>query len=366
MKKLLAVIAAACLLASACGNDDDSPAEAPPATEAPAPATAEPTAAPEPAMTPEPTAAPEPASTPEPTAAPEPTQAAEEEPPPSMDTLVFDSDTTGGDVAERLTDAESDCTQAALGDDYGLLAVTPLGSLREVGVETGLLGCLAHENLLLVATAVIDARFGGRTPETSECVREVYRSTPDALYRNFGLEWEGPSASPEEISNTIQSLYQCMNPRERAIWMLGMWDRMSAATPDRGSDYVELLTADEIACATEAVGEEAAEEVLGQRPVQVWRAYPAVHDCFPPATIGKLFAQFTANRIGGVADSSLQCLEDFTAQRPDFVIAIANGPSGESFEDVDVSQFALDVFAFYGCLDTEERGRLQSAFLGDN
>ena len=360
MRRLFAVIAVLCLLASACGNDDDSPADGPSATEAPAAAT-------EPAPTPEPTAAPEPASTPEPTAAPEPTQAAEEEePPPSMDTLVIDADTTGGDVLERLTDAERDCIEADLGDDYRLLAATPLGSVREVGVADGLFGCLDHENLLTVGTAATGLFFGGRTPETTECIREVYRSAPDVFYKIFDLEWDGPSSTPDEVSNTTQGIYQCMNPLERTSWMLYMWDRTAGVTTDTGSDYVELLTADEILCATEAVGEEAAEEVLGQRPVQVWRAYPAVQDCFPPATIGKLFAQFTANRIGGVADSSLQCLEDFTAQRPSFVIAIANGPSADSFADIDVSQFALDVFAFYGCLSADERGRLQSAFLGEN
>lgn len=146
-----------------------------------------------------------------------------------------------------------------------------------------------------------------------------------------------------------------------------MWDQMSATTSDLSRDYLDLLPASELACATETVGEEVSEELLGQRPVQVWRSYPAVHSCFSPATIGKLFARFTANQIGGVADSSLQCMEDFTAQRPGFVTTIANGPLADSFqENVDVSQFAVDVFAFYGCLETEKRSRLQSAFLGGN
>ena len=359
MKKLFAVLAVICLLASACGNDDDSPAEAPPATAAPAPATPEPTAAPEPAMTPEPTAAPEPASTPEPTAAPE-----EEEPPPSMDDLVIDADTTGGDVLEHLTDAERDCIEADLGDDYGLLAVTPLGSLREVGVADGLFGCLDHENLLTVGTATTGLFFGGRTPETTECVREVYSSTPDVFYKILGVEWDGPTSTPDEISQTTQGVYQCMNPLERTSWMLYMWDRMAAITPDTGSDYVELLTADEIACASEAVGEEAVEEVLEQRPLQVWRAYPAVQDCFSPGTMGKLFAQYLANQVGGITDSSFECVQNFAAQRPNFVLAIANGRMADSFEEnVDVSQFAIDVFAFYGCLSAEERGVLQDVFL---
>ena len=375
MKRILAVVAVLCLFASACGNDD-SPADGPATTEAPAPApepteapepaaTPEPTAAPEPAATPEPTAAPEPAATPEPTAAPEPTEAPE--PAESMDTLAFGGDTTGGDVAERLSNAERDCAQEALGSDYELLEVTPLGSLREIDVETALLGCLTHDNLILVGTAIVDQRFGGWTPETSECVLEVYHSIPSVLYRNFGIEWDGPTPPPEAVTDTTRALYQCMNPVERTRWMLGLWNRMATTASDLSRDYVEMLTPNELACATEAVGEEVSEELLDQSPIQVWRAYPATHDCFSPGTMGNMFARFTANQIGGVADSSLQCMADFTAQRPDFIFAIANGPFSESFqENVDVIQFARDVFAFYGCLDTDERGRLQDAFLGGN
>lgn len=75
MSRFLAIVAVVCLLVSACGNDD-STANGPAATEAPATA-------------------------PEPTAAPEPDQ-----PAASIDTLVFDENTTGGDVTERLTNAE--------------------------------------------------------------------------------------------------------------------------------------------------------------------------------------------------------------------------------------------------------------------
>ena len=302
---------------------------------------------------------------PEPAATPEPTEAAEEEePPPSLDTLVFDTDTTGGDVLERLTDDERDCTQTALGDEYGLLAATPLMSIRDVGVGPGLYGCLAHENLLTFGTAFISLRFGGQTSDTTECIREVYDSTPSVLYRIFGLEWEGGSASPEDFSSTTQNTFQCMTPRERTNWLLGLWNRLAASTADRGRNFVELLTADEIQCASEAVGEEASEEVLGQNPVQVWRSYPAAHDCFSPATKGKLFAHFTANQVGGITDSSLQCLEEFASQRPDFVDAIADGPAAASFEaDADVSQFTIEAFAMYGCLTSEERGRLQDIFL---
>ena len=359
MKRILAVVAVLCLFAAACGNDDDSPADGSGDTEAPATAAPEPTEAPEPAAAPEPTEAPEPAAAPEPTEAPEPAAA-----PEPMDTLAFGGDTTGGDVTERLTNDERDCAQEALGGDYELAAVTPLASLREIGVETALLGCLTHDNLILVGTAILEQRFGGRTPETNECVLEVYRSIPSVLYRNFGLEWDGPAPPPEAVTGTTRALYQCMNPLERTTWMLGMWNRMATTASDLSRDYVEMLTPNELECATEAVGEEASEELLNQSPIQVWRAYPATHDCFSPGTMGNMFARFTANQIGGVADSSLQCMAEFTAQRPEFIFAIANGPFTDSFqENVDATEFARDVFGFYGCLDADERGRLQDAFL---
>lgn len=363
MKKMLVAMAFLCLLASACGNDDS--------TDNGSPATEISTTAPEPTEAPAPTEAPVPAPTeapaPEPTEAPAPEPTEAPEPAATLDAIVFDGDTTGGDVTERLTDAERDCAQDALGDDYGLLTVTPLASLHEIGVETDLLGCLTQENLILVGTAIIDQRLGGRTPETNECVLEVYRSIPSVLYRNFNLKWDGPTPPTEAVTNTTRDLYQCMNPLERTRWMLGMWNRMATTASDLSRDYVELLTPTEFACAGEAVGEEVSEDLLDQSPIQVWRAYPATHDCFSPGTMGNMFARFTANQIGGVADSSLQCMADFTAQRPDFIFAIANGPFSESFqENVDVIQFTRDVFTFYGCLDTEERGRLQDAFLGGN
>ena len=277
-----------------------------------------------------------------------------------MDTLIFDADTTGADVVERLTDAERDCIQAALGDDYGLLAVTPLGAMSEVGVDAGLYDCLTQEHLLSVGIAVIGLRFGGRTPETNECIREVYRLKPKVLYELFDLESEGPSASPDEVSRVAQGMVQCMTSGERTNFIFGMWDRMSTVTTDRGRDFVALLSADEILCANEAIGQEAAEEVLDQNPITVWRSYPAVHDCFSPATKGVLFTQLTANLVGGVVDSSRQCLEDLASQRPDFVTAIANGRSADSFEeDVDVNQFVLDSAAVFSCFTLEERGRLQ-------
>ena len=283
-----------------------------------------------------------------------------------MDTLIVNAATTGHDVLQRLSGAEKDCIQAALGDDYGLLQVTPLAAVREVGVDVGLFDCLDDENLLTVGAAYTGLQFGERTPESNECVREVYRSDREALYGFLNIEWKGPSSSPEEGSSTAQSMYLCLNPRERTNWMIGIWGRALDQGTDLGGNYISLLSANEIQCANEAVGEENIEEVMGQNPVQVWRSYPTVHDCFPPATMGKLLAQLTSNQLGGISDSSYQCITDFAAGHPDFVIAIANGPEAASFEDIDPDQFAIDVFTFYGCLSPEDQELIQSTLFRGN
>ena len=367
MKHFVILLTIFCLLASACGNDDDSPADAPLANEVPAPEPTEPAATPEPTeAAPEPTepaATPEPTeAAPEPTAAPDPTAAAEEEEPAlSMDTLIVNAATTGHDVLQRLSDAERECIQTALGDDYGLLQVAPLAAVREVGVDVGLFGCLTHENVLTVGSAYTGLQYGERTPETSACTREVYRSNPTELYRLLNIEWEGSSSPSEEGSSSAFGLYQCLNPRERIDFVIRIWSQMSTTGTDVGGDYVSLLTADEIQCANEGVGgEETAIEVMNQNPIEVWRSYPAVHDCFPPATMGRLLAQVTSNQLGGISDSSFQCIVDFSSQRPEFVLAIANGPTADSLEDIDPDQFTMDVLIFYGCLSSEEQELIQN------
>lgn len=281
-----------------------------------------------------------------------------------MEDLDFSASTVGNDVVERLSDAEGDCLRDTLDDDsYGRLLVSPLASIRGTPMEAGLLGCLTHDNVIVVGNAIVDTVFGGSTAESRECILAANRENPGPLYQVLGLEREGLDASPDAVAQMAVQFFQCMTARELARWFLNLWEGMIEASPTLGRDFVERLTADELNCANEALGAEDAERLLDESPFQVWRSYPKLEGCFDQVRLAEMFAFFISEQIGGVEASSYDCMVEFTEKDPDFLDFIVDGLDGlSSRDDGELGRLTQNQFVFFNCLEDDEQQRVQNLF----
>ena len=125
-----------------------------------------------------------PYSRPPPTATPEPAPSTEQ-PAVNLSAFVVTPVSTGRDVLEHVSEAESECIRSEIGDasydamlNAGLLAVGR-GSDAVQTVFT----CLNPDNFVLFSTAVIDAQNGGLDDATRACILDLGRNHEPRLWR---------------------------------------------------------------------------------------------------------------------------------------------------------------------------------------
>ena len=355
---VVAVVSALAFLA-ACGGD---PEPDPAATATQPPATATPAATPEPS----PTATPEPPATPaQATATP---TAAAEQPAASLEGFVIDATATGQDLIDRLSSDEVACIEAAVGDAiYGILLGTPLAlSIANVADAAPLFACLTEDNVVLLGAAVIDAQAGGRTEETRQCILDLAREHPELVYVRLGLEWPGGTAShPEEVHLFFKDYYVCMTPAEQVDFAIRLWAGLSVANPVSGRDLVETLNEEEAACFRTFVGDERWDLFLGSQIAGAGRANRSalLEACFPGNATARLFVHVSSARLGGLSESTHECLEGFVIGRPDFVGLIVGGAAeAEALDAEDFVAIARDAADFFRCLNPEELRVLQGIY----
>ena len=238
---------------------------------------------------PEPTAtataaAPTPTSTPIPTAAPELML--------SLADFVIDESTTGQYLIDRLSEEETACIRNAFGAPiFNIIFVTPplLGG-SDPSASAPLYGGLQQEAVVLIGSAFIDARTGGRTEESRECIRNLALEHPEVIYAPLGLTLDGQLLDhPPEVHEFALRFYDCQTDQEKVQNFITVWEGLTASAAITGNDIVGVLNESETVCFREYFGDERYDAFLGELVNSGALGSHAMHEaCFTPETASRL------------------------------------------------------------------------------
>ncbi|MCY4615438.1 MAG: hypothetical protein OXC71_03480 [Chloroflexi bacterium] len=353
-------LAFAVALGIACTGDSE-PEATPTATQAPASTpTPTPTPEPTPTPTPDPTAT---GTLAPPTAAP---TAEAAEPAGSMADLVIGTSTRGQDLIDRLSEGEAACIKSAAGDSlYQVLLGAPLvAAAGDPALAAPLLACLTVENVVLIGAAIIDLQVGGRTATTRQCIVELGLEHPELIFVRLGLEWPGGTAGHgAEIHSYLREYYGCLTESEKGDYAIRLWAGLAVANPVTGRDLVESLTQGESMCLEDVIGNDRWELFLGAQIAGASRSNRTalLEQCFPGEGTSRLFAHLTGARLGGLSESSHECVESFAVEHTHFVGLVSGGAAAaQALGEDEFVEIARDAAQLFDCLNDEELIRLQS------
>ena len=329
----------------------------------------DPTATPEPTATPVPTATPAPPPTatpvpPAPTNTPEP----EEEPAAMnpLEKLVITPATTGRDLFGVLSEEETACIEAAIGEAFfGMMMDAPLmQATSNVGAAAPIFGCIEEENLILLGVAFMEAQGGGWEESTRQCITEWGREHPDAIFLRLGLSYQGETTiDPSETNEYSIAIYQCKTNEEKRDFTLSLWvgvDRNATAT---GADIVGLLSEAELACVMEDLSDEEMAAVATAQPLEAVTIANRVQHCIEPETDVEIFVKGLEWGLGEFSENSKGCLKAFVIENPQYMELVRSGI--ENMMTMDADEFVAITDAGlgpYSCMTDDEIQRMQMAF----
>ena len=368
---LTATLALVILLA-ACGSDPEptdtlptatdptavtAPTQVPTPTDTPVP----PTEAPEPTATPEPSATPEPTAMPEPTPEPEPTAA-----PQAMTTIedmVITEATTGGDLMALLSEAETSCIQASVGDAlYQLVLGTPimLMAAGDISQTAPLFHCLEPDNVIHLAVAFLDVQAGGWSEESRSCITQVGLEHPDAVFIRLGMDLGDGPVDPTTTLEYNIGFFDCLSNEEKMQYTLGIWMALDRVSPATGADVFALLTEEEAACASDALSAEQLAGVVNATPLQAVTLGAVSAECIGHESNISIFVHGIDWSLGGTTEETRACLEGFAEANPDYINLFTSGFEGmyamPADEFVRITEVGNDQYA---CMTEDEILRVQ-------
>ncbi len=368
-QQVLALLLATMMIALACGNDDESgdtaePAPEPPATteasepptttEAPeAPATTE---APEAPVT---TEAPEAPVTTEAPEAPVTTEAPEapattEAPAAAMslEGLVVDADTTGGDLLDGVSEAEASCVSEEAGDAFqSIVDATLADGGADPFLAEPMAACLTEDNFVVFSTAIIAANAEFTSDESRSCLTDLGRAHPELAYITFGVVGESTVPfDPETLRSFAGDFYNCATASEKINMTLRTLDQMAVLAPVTGSQLLGVMGEDVVNCylGELSLTREQFEAVVEAAFVGGTATTVQGPDCLTTDTITELVISILSTLFGGMSNESADCIRDFGAEYPEFLdlMAIGNFAQASMTEEefVELSAPGLKVF----------------------
>ena len=345
---IIALAALAIASAAACGGDSE-PEPTPTAAQPP------------PTVTPIPTPTPKP--TPTATAIPIPSTAKHTG---SMRGFVIGASTTGKDLVDRLSTAETDCIRAAFDEAiYQIILATPLlqgGSAEDNAV---LFGCLEPDNVVLFGVAFDDVLAGGRSQDTRTCLVDLSLEHPDLVYNQLRLEWKGEQVSPTSERHTyILQYWNCLTDAESAELIYRVNAVTDRASPLTGSDLVALLPESEAACIREVLSKEQIDALLDATPLEAVRIGAPAAACLSPESIASGFLAAAEIVVGGLTEGSANCIREYVLEHPTFLPLFSADPT----DALEMSPSATRTIAegnraIFGCYTDDELVRAQDLAL---
>ncbi len=309
----------------------------------------------------EPTPTPTPAPTPTPTATPtpEPTPTPQVEPTASLADLFLTDATLGGEVMSRLSNAETDCIRAALGEDvYTAVLGLPMKRLvRESGAggAGSFLLCLTEDNLVLMGEVLIDSHHGRTDIKARECRISAARANPDVVRIRFALlRSEMGTLDAESLLSSAKEQFDCLNAPDQANLLVRLTTTLDKEDTFTGQDIVDMLPEEEVSCIREEIGDALFAGFLRSTVTGAFASSASLLDCLTLESRTAIFAEFTASRVEGLREEAAVCMANLVADSPN-ILALGFGTL--DVDKMDENELALlgdDAATLFDCLNSEE------------
>ncbi len=312
---------------------------------------------PTPVPTPAPTVAPTPIPAPSPE--PEPTPAPQVEPAGSLEDLFITDTTTGRDVFARISESETDCVKAAIGEQvFTAVLNLPMKTLvNETGASGAgsFLGCLTEDNVVLMGLVLIDSHHGRTDSEARECSIDAARANPDVIrVRYTVLRSAMGTIDTDALLASSKEMFDCLNVEDQVNVLVRLTTRLDQEDSFTGQDIVEMLSEEEASCIREEVGEAQFAIFLNLTVTAAFAPSISLLDCLTLESKTALFAAFTASRVEGLRTEAVTCIAGIVADSPN-ILAIGFGTLDVSqVEESELAQLGDEAAKLFDCLNSDE------------
>ncbi len=302
---------------------------------------------------------PTPTPTPPPTSTPEPTPTPPIGPTASLADLFLTDTTLGGEVMSRLSNAETDCVRAALGEDvYTAVLGLPMTRLvRESGGggAGSFLRCLTEDNLVLMGEVLIDSHHGRTDIEARECRVAVGRANPDVTRIRFELlRSEMGTLDAESLLSSAREQFDCLNTQDQANLLVRLTTTLDEEDTFTGQDIVDMLPEGEVSCLRERVGEAQFDLFLNATVTDVFQPAPSLLDCLTLESRTALFAVFTASRVEGLREEAVLCMANIVADTPNILALGFGALQVDQMDESELARLGDEAARLFDCLNSEE------------
>ena len=306
---------------------------------------------------------PTPVPTPTPTATPEPTPTPTPEPPAesggTLEDLFITDTTRGSDLMGRLSEAETDCIRAAIGEEvYNAVLNLPMTTLIRETAATGagsFLECLTDDNVVLMGLVFIDANAQRVDPEARACRVAIAREHPETIRIRYALLRPDLSTlDAEAVFAATKESFDCLKPLDQVEVMVRLANRLDQQDTFSGQDVVDLLAENEATCIREELGEEQYAGFLGATITEAFAPSAALLECISPESQTRLFATFSASRVEGLRAEAVTCMSGIVADSPN-LLAIGFGTLDvEGLGESELAELGDEAAELFGCLNEQE------------
>ncbi len=335
----------------------------------------EPTSTPTPESTPIPTPTPTPTPTPEATPTPEPTTApvatstpSTAQPDVTLDSLVVTDETTGMELMDKVSEAESFCVREAFGnfifEVYLNIPIMQSGAAESesaASMAASMFGCLTPDNAVLLGAAFVDYEAGGFEPASRACIVEVGRERPDMLFVSLGLsEIQEDLSVPSGTQPYTVELFNCLTDFEKVELLARHQKAFDSHTTVR-DHVIPVLTESEQTCIREGHSSTGYTALLGSTVMETFTPGSALSNCISEESYLPIFMAITESQAGGLSEGSQGCLIAFGENHPQYVALVGAGEyEVSSLTEEQLLEFAQDGLRHFECLNDDELHNMEA------
>ena len=313
--------------------------------------------------TPEPTPTPDSAAVPEATSTPSTVQ-----PEVTLESLVVTDETTGKELMDRISEAETACVKEAFGgfiyEVYLNIPIMQQSGLADSdqaqSMAASMFGCLTSLNAVFLGVAFADYQAGGFVPPSRTCIVEASNEYPDMVFDILGISGiRGDSGATSKSPPYLVPLYSCLTDKEK-VELLARNQGASDGLTAIGDHVIPTLSESEQSCVRSAYSDSEYTALLGATVMEALTPGSDLSNCVDEGNYVPIFLAVTELQAGGLTGESRTCLTGFGESNPEYVSLVGAGAyEVSSLSDQQIGAFAQNGLSILECLTDDELLNMQ-------
>ena len=287
----------------------------------------------------------------------------------TLESLVVTDETTGKELMDRISEAETACVKEAFGgfiyEVYLNIPIMQQSGLADSdqaqAMAASMFGCLTSFNAVFLGVAFADYQAGGFEPSSRACIVEASKEYPDMVFDILGISGiHGDSGAASEGPPYLVALYSCLTDVEKVE--LFARNQMASDGQTTIRDHViPAISESEQTCVRDAHSGAEYTALLGSTVMEAFTPGSALSSCISEDSYLAVFLTLTELQTGGLTGDSRICLTRFGESNPDYVALVGAGEYETStLTEEKVGAIARDGLSLFECLNDDELRNLQA------